>query len=44
MDLLSKLNEIAKGEAIIPNHTKDEREGESKLDKSGKSMSYNTYT
>ena len=23
--------------------TKDEREGESKLDKSGKSMSYNTY-
>ena len=40
----SKLNEIAKEiEAIIPNHTKDEREGESKLDKSGKSMSYNTY-
>ena len=39
----SQLNEIAKEiESSIANLTKDVREGKSKLDKSGKSMSYNT--
>ena len=39
----SQLNEIAKEiELSITNLTKDVREGKSKLDKSGKSMSYNT--
>ena len=40
----SQLDEIAKEiEASISNFTKDVREGKSKLDKSGKSISYNTY-
>ena len=40
----SQLNEIAKEiETSISNFTKDVREGKSKLDKSGKSISYNTY-
>ena len=39
----SQLNEIAKEiESSITNLTKDVREGKSKLDKSGKSISYNT--
>ena len=40
----SQLDEIAKEiEKSIPNLIKDVREGKSKLDKSGKSKSYNTY-
>ncbi len=40
----SQLDEITKEiEANISNFTKDVREGKSKLDKSGKSISYNTY-